>query len=107
MDIPEIDVDELEKRCADGAPVIDVREPHEYVQAHVPGAILIPLGELPDRLEEVPSDRAVLFICASGVRSRRAAEFLARHGADATNVAGGTLAWIEAGKPTVSGPHPG
>lgn len=107
MDIPEIDVHELERRCAGGAPVIDVREYHEYVEAHVPGAVLIPLGDLPDRVDELPTDRSVLVICASGGRSRRAAEFLRRQGVDAINVIGGTIAWVEAGKTTVVGPEPG
>lgn len=107
MNVPEIDVDELEKRSANGEPVVDVREPHEYTEAHVPGAVLIPLTELPERVDDLPTDRSVLLICASGGRSRRAAEFLLRQGVDAINVAGGTLAWIEAGKPTVAGPEPG
>jgi rhodanese-related sulfurtransferase len=103
--INEIDVDELEKRRAEGAPVIDVRQPDEYEEAHVPGAILIPLAEVPDRLAEIPSDGTALLICRSGARSMKAAEFLGGQGVVATNVAGGTLAWIDAGKPTVTGPN--
>ena len=107
MAINEIDVDELERRKAEGAPVIDVRQPDEYEEAHVPGAVLIPLAEVPDRLAEIPADGSALIICRSGGRSMKAAEFLAGQGVVATNVAGGTLAWIDAGKPTATGPNPG
>ena len=57
MPVPEIDIDEFARRREQGAPVIDVREPDEYQQAHVPGATLIPLATVPDRLGEVPAER--------------------------------------------------
>ncbi len=107
MELPEIDVDELDRRRSAGTVVIDVRQPDEYAEGHVPGARLIPLAEVPDRLDEVPSDEAVLVICKSGGRSLRAAEFLAGHGRDVTNVAGGTMAWIESGREVVPGDAPG
>ena len=47
MEVPEIDVAELAKARADGAPLIDVREPDEYTAAHVPGAVLVPAGHRP------------------------------------------------------------
>jgi rhodanese-related sulfurtransferase len=101
--ISEIDVDELHQRHAGGAPVFDVRQPDEYEEAHVPGAHLIPLAEVPDHLAELPSDQPVLLICKSGARSMRAAEFLDTQGYDAVNVAGGTMAWIDAGFPVDRG----
>lgn len=107
MAINEIDVDELDELRAGGAPVIDVRQPDEYEDGHVPGAVLIPLAEVPDRVADFPSDGSALIICRSGARSMKAAEFLAGQGIVATNVAGGTLAWIDAGKPLVTGPTPG
>ena len=98
MDIPEIDVDELDRRCAAAGPddltLIDVREPDEYAQAHVPGAMLVPLGTLPDHVEELP-EGTLYVICRSGARSYRAAEWLAAQGRTSVNVAGGTLAWLE------------
>jgi len=99
MDVPEIDVDELATRRADGAPLIDVRGPDEYAKVRVPGAHLIPLGEVVERVDEVPTDRTVYVICARGPRSAKAVEHYRSQGIDAVNVAGGTVAWIDAGLP--------
>lgn len=103
MDIPEIDVVELAARRQAGAPLIDVREDDEYAEARVPGAVHIPLGEVPDRVDEVPTGAPVYVICAKGGRSARAVEHYRSLGLDAVNVAGGTLGWIEAGLPTDAG----
>lgn len=103
----EIDVDELASRLDSGVVVIDVRETDEYVEGHVPGARLVPLSELQDRVADVPTDVPVLVICKSGGRSARACEFLAPQGRDVTNVAGGTMAWIDSGRPVVTGSEPG
>ncbi len=104
MLVRETTVDQLAAARADGAPIVDVREPHEYVAGHVPGARLIPLGEVSARWREVPQGGPVYVICASGNRSRRAAETLTRLGHDARSVSGGTRAWKEAGHPVVTGP---
>jgi rhodanese-related sulfurtransferase len=101
--IPEIDVEELATRLAAGARLFDVREVVEYEAARVPGALLVPLGEVPDRVEEFRGDGPALVICRSGARSMRACEFLVQHGIDAVNVAGGTLAWIDSGRPVEAG----
>ena len=106
MDVPEIDVAQLTTLVDGGACVLDVRNPDEYDEAHVPGGSAIPLPEVPDRSGEVPTDRPVYIICAAGGRSRKAAEFLIPLGVDATNVAGGTNAWIEAGNPVSRGEQP-
>lgn len=103
VDVPEIDVDELEGRLAAGATLVDVREPDEYDEVRVPGGILVPLQSVPDRLDEVPADGTFYVICAKGGRSMVAAEFLRGEGRDAVNVAGGTTAWVDAGLPTESG----
>ena len=107
MDVPEIDIAEAARRRAAGAPVFDVREPDEYHEGHVPGAPLIPLAQVPDQVDEFPTDREVLIICKSGGRSRRAAEFLRTKGVDAVNIAGGTMAWIDAGHDVVTGDEAG
>jgi rhodanese-related sulfurtransferase len=97
--VPEIDVDELAKRQGDGSFVLDVRQPDEFAEAHVPGAVLIPLNELAARQDELPTDRPLLVVCANGPRSARAVEALRAAGYDATNVVGGTSAWIDADFP--------
>lgn len=88
---------------ADGALVLDVREPHEYVAGHVPGARLVPEGTVAARLGELPRREPVYVICQSGNRSARVADLLARHGVRAHSVAGGTTAWQAAGHPVVVG----
>jgi rhodanese-related sulfurtransferase len=99
MEIPEIDVTALAAHAATGAPIIDVREDDEYADAHVPGAHHIPLGQVVDRIDEVPRDGTVYVICARGGRSAKAVQHYRNQGIDAVNVAGGTLAWIDAGQP--------
>lgn len=105
--VPEIDVIALAERHASGAYVLDVRRPDEYEEGHVPGAALIPLDELATRHAELPADQPLLVICRSGARSAQAVQALLAAGYDATNVAGGTLAWIDAGQPVIEGPTPG
>lgn len=90
----------------DAAFVLDVREGMEYVQGHVPGAVLIPMSQLANRVAEVPRDRQVHVICRSGNRSASMTAFLERAGVDAVNVAGGTDAWARSGRPLVTGREP-
>lgn len=106
MDVTEVDIPTFAQHHAAGATVVDVREPDEYVSGHVPGAVLIPLSEVPDRVDEVPQGETVYVICATGRRSARAAEHLSAEGRDAVNVAGGTKGWVEAGHPTTTGDTP-
>lgn len=101
---PEVDLDALARALADGATLIDVRTPEEYAQARVPGARLIPLDQLQGRAEEVPKGERVYVICAMGGRSMAAATALNAGGWDTVNVAGGTNAWVEQGRPYESGP---
>ena len=103
LDVPEIDVDEFEAHWSAGAFVLDVREADEYTDVRVPGATPIPMVDVPIRVHEVPSDRPIYVVCARGGRSRKVAEFLRGRGVDAVNVAGGTVAWQESGRPTDSG----
>ena len=107
MDVPEIDIAEAARRRGAGVPVVDVRQPEEYVEGHVPGAPLVPLATVPDALDAFPTDGEVLIICRSGARSAKAAAFLREQGIDAINIAGGTLAWIEAGHPVATGEEAG
>jgi rhodanese-related sulfurtransferase len=102
--IEEITVEELAPLLEEGAVLVDVRNVDEWVEARVPGVQLIPLGEFEARHPEVPPADTVYVICRSGARSMRACQFLAAQGRTAVNVAGGTLAWIDSGRPVESGP---
>jgi rhodanese-related sulfurtransferase len=106
MPIPEVGPDELEQALAGGAPLFDVRMHDEYEAGHVAGAVLIPLPEVPERVADFPTGVPVYLICRSGARSMRAAEFLEQFGVDGVNVAGGTLAWVQSGRPVVAGSDP-
>lgn len=104
----EVDLAAFAAAHAAGAVVVDVREPAEYADGHVPDARLIPLAHVPASLDDLPRDVPVYVVCSSGNRSLRAADFLARVGVDAWSVAGGTSAWARAGGPVVpGGPAPG
>jgi rhodanese-related sulfurtransferase len=102
MAIDEITVGELEQRLAAGARLVDVREPDEYANGHVPGAVSVPLATVPEQLEVFGGDSAPLVICQAGSRSLLACELLDDHGIEAINVAGGTGAWSASGRELVS-----
>ncbi|WP_255579013.1 rhodanese-like domain-containing protein [Deinococcus sp. RIT780] len=99
----DITVQEGQSRVQAGALLVDVREPNEFEEVHAEGATLIPLSEFEARFSELPKDRELVMICRSGARSARAGEYLKAQGySQVVNVAGGTLAWVEAGLPTGS-----
>ncbi|HEY8475419.1 MAG TPA: MBL fold metallo-hydrolase [Chloroflexota bacterium] len=96
--VPEVGVEALASPASD-AVLLDVREPEEYAHGHVPGAVNLPQAELATRLGEVPRDRLIYTICRSGMRSLRAAQFLAQVGYPrVASVRGGTEAWRRAGR---------
>ena len=102
----EVDLETFAEAHAAGATVLDVRNPDEYETAHVPGAVLIPLGELAERQDEVPQADPLYVICAVGGRSLAATKALVDAGYNALSVAGGTNGWIERGGDTVIGTSP-
>lgn len=105
--VAEIDVQEA-ARLSQAAEVLllDVREDDEWAAGRAPGAVHLPLGDL--QASAVPTDRPVLAICRSGIRSGKAATVLAAAGVDVRNVAGGMHAWAAAGLPVVAdGERPG
>jgi molybdopterin/thiamine biosynthesis adenylyltransferase/rhodanese-related sulfurtransferase/molybdopterin converting factor small subunit len=82
--------------------LIDVREPHEWQIGHIEGAKLIPLGELPKRVNELDSAVEIVAHCKSGVRSAKACDFLRQAGLKkVSNMTGGILAWSDKVDPTV------
>ena len=106
--VPEVDLDSFEAAWRDGAAVLDVRNPDEYEEKHVPGAVLVPLPELGDRIGEVPDGRPLYVICARGSRSRSAAEALRLQlGWLVVNVSDGTEGWAASGRPLAAGSDPG
>ncbi len=95
-DVKDIEPQELQDLLqSDARPVVvDVREPWEYKQGHVPGAVLMPLGNLASRVGELDTEKPVAVICASGSRSQSAAALLGQKGFKTIyNVVGGTGAW--------------
>ena len=84
--------------CGETVPLLDVREPYETSGGIIPGAIIIPLGQLPNRWEELKDCNEVVVYCAAGMRSYQAAGFLREHGIfNATSMEGGISAWMHLG----------
>lgn len=78
--------------------MLDVREPDEYDAGHIPGITLIPMGEIPDRLGEIPTDVPVIVTCRTGNRSGQVVDFLREQGfTNVHNMDGGIVAWQKAG----------
>ncbi|TDU88848.1 rhodanese-related sulfurtransferase [Kribbella voronezhensis] len=98
--MPEITIDQLATALTTGAAVVDVREPREYADGHVPGAVNIPMGRLTGRLGELDRSAPVYVVCATGNRSSAMTDLLIGAGFDAYNVTGGTVAWTRSGRPT-------
>lgn len=91
-----ITASELERRLAGAKPptVIDVREPYEFKQGHIPGAKLIPLGQLSSQLSQLDRAKAHVLVCLSGSRSRHACALLKEAGMEqVANLQGGMGAW--------------
>ena len=101
--IPQMTVKELKRRIDAGEDlyILDVREPFEYKIAQI-GGKLIPLNDVPQRLNEIPREREIIVQCKSGGRSQRAAELLKQQGyPSVVNLAGGILAWSDEIDPAV------
>lgn len=94
----EITTTELQQLLEQGQQpnLVDVRELDEVAQGMIPGAVHIPLGEVPERLSELDKAQPYIIICRSGGRSGRASAFLDAEGYDVTNMVGGMLEWAGA-----------
>jgi rhodanese-related sulfurtransferase len=80
--------------------LIDVREPEEYAAGHIPDVTLMPMGEVPQRLNDIPTDKTVIAYCRSGNRSGQVMQFLQQQGYENVhNMEGGIIAWEQAGLP--------
>ncbi|HEX7917759.1 MAG TPA: rhodanese-like domain-containing protein [Gemmatimonadales bacterium] len=90
-----------EVASGNGRVIVDVRARSEWDAGHLKGAIHIPLPELADRMQELPTDQPLVLHCQGGSRSMIAASLLQAHGvSDVTNLTGGYGAWVKAGLPT-------
>lgn len=101
-----VDVKQGAALQSQGALLLDVRTPGEFVEGHAPGATLIPLGQLQQRLSELrgAQDKPIALICRSGSRSSVAQTILEKAGfTRVVNVDGGMIAWAKAGLPVVTG----
>lgn len=83
--------------------LLDVRSKEEFAEVRVQGAKLIPLGELPKRMGELPRDREMIVMCRSGARSGAAVGQLKAAGFTVYNLDGGITAWVRRGFPVLRG----
>lgn len=102
-DVAQIDVGQLPLTFDESVVLLDVREPDEWQRGHVAGAQHIPLGDVPARIDEIDRDATLYVICHAGGRSQRVAQYLLRNGFEPTNVVGGMLSWVQAGRPVSTG----
>jgi rhodanese-related sulfurtransferase len=92
--IAEVTPEETRAKQKAGVVIVDVREPYEWQEGHIPGAIHIPLGSLPRRLRELDPSREVITVCRSGHRSITAAQMLHQGGfSQVSSMAGGMISW--------------
>ncbi|KIL41176.1 sulfurtransferase [Gordoniibacillus kamchatkensis] len=95
-DLETISPEEVKRRLGAGEKlnIIDVREPEEVLQGRIPGAVNIPLGELPERHGEIARSGEIILVCRSGNRSQRAYQYLSSLNIPGLrNMTGGMLAW--------------
>ncbi len=91
------------REVADDAYLIDVREDDEWLAGHAPGAVHLPMNELPERLAEVPAEGDVVIVCRSGHRSAEVTAYLVSRGlGHVRNLHDGMLGWAAAGRPLIS-----
>lgn len=101
---PDIDVLQLKAKLdrGDRFLLLDVREPHEHQLCRLPGAVLIPMREVPKRLEELDRNQEIVVYCRSGARSAKIAQLLRASGFPVVrNLTGGILAWSDKVDPSV------
>lgn len=97
-EVPEV----LAAEVSDTAYLLDVREGVEWLVGHIAGSAHIPMNQVPQRLEELPTDSTIVVVCKVGGRSAAVTGYLREQGRDAVNLAGGVVAWTAAGRPLVT-----
>lgn len=103
--VPSLNTVEAQARIQENPKpyLLDVRQLNEYTQGHVPGAILIPLDKLSQKLRKLPQDKEIICICRSGNRSKHAVKQLQAAGYQAINLKGGMIGWQRKGLPIKKG----
>jgi len=103
--VPRLNALELHEQIKNGKQpfLLDVRQPQEFRLGQISGAKLIPLGELDSRIKELPRDREIVCICASGHRSVPAVQILKTAGYTANSMKNGLIAWQMAKLPIHKG----
>ena len=101
-DAGEVTLDDFAAAHAQGGFVLDVREDDEFAAGHVPGAVHVPMAQVPGRVAEIPTDRPIFVVCGSGGRSRQVVGHLREQGIDARNITEGTKGWAARGWPLES-----
>jgi phage shock protein E len=103
--MPSLNAMELSEKLKNDkrALVIDVRQPEEYREGHIAGSKLMPLGELGKRMNELPKDKEIICVCASGSRSHSATKFLVGAGYNAFDMQGGMYMWQRSKLPVKKG----
>lgn len=103
--VDEITVDQAFQKYQSGIFLLDVREPDEWLDYHVPNTTHIPLGELESRLDELPQNQEIVVVCRSGNRSQEGRDILRNAGfSQVSSMAGGLKEWRASGYPIVNGP---
>lgn len=103
--VPELSVEDLAALRARNQPytLLDVREPWEVALGTLPEAMTIPMNELPERVDTLPTDRPLVVLCHHGQRSGHVTAWLRRRGYDnAVNLDGGIDAWARTVDPTIA-----
>ncbi|GAB3250748.1 rhodanese-like domain-containing protein [Kineosporia babensis] len=99
---PSVSAADAVRLVAEGALVVDVRRDFEWRRVHIPGAVHMPLEQLPTRCLELPEDRLLIAFCTGGIRSAGAANLLVENGFEAVNMSRGLVEWRAAGGPLSS-----
>ncbi|GAC69317.1 rhodanese-like domain-containing protein [Gordonia soli] len=104
-DIPQVPVTDLPDDFSEetGRVMLDVREDDEWAAGHIRGALHIPLGDVPARIDEIDPDAELLVVCHSSGRAMRVLQYLDQIGYEGVCVRGGMVDWVQSGKPVETG----
>ncbi|HEX9833366.1 MAG TPA: rhodanese-like domain-containing protein [Mycobacterium sp.] len=100
--VPQVDIGTVPPTFDESVILLDVREDDEWQCGHAPGALHIPMGQIPARIDEINSAATLYVVCGVGGRSQRVAQYLAQNGYSPVNVSGGMVAWAGAGRPVIT-----